>query len=201
MEEFCLSLIPLHEGLGLRTYSPLRESLSLIIPSKYCRKVHTDKIFCFLPLSHPLCFCPSPSLSLLYFYIYIYIYSPPACHPSSDSNSISLSLPPCLCPTQFISVCLGILVSPFSLPSSSSSSSLLFLVFLLFKVLWTSWASHHSRARDWSAVLVLTACPQMLPGFSGIYVPLCPSFSQRFRVHSLDSARTKPKIKKCLSTF
>lgn len=130
MEEFCLSLIPLHEGLGLRTYSPLRESLSLIIPSKSCRKVHTDKIFCFLPLSHPLCFCPSPSLSLLYFYIYIYIYSPPACHPSSDSNSISLSLPPCLCPTQFISVCLGILVSPFSLPSSS-----LLLLFLLLLTL------------------------------------------------------------------
>lgn len=74
-------------------------------------------------------------------------------------------------------------------------------MFLLFKVLWTSWASHHSRARDWSAVLVLTACPQMLPGFSGIYVPLCPSFSQPFRVHSLDSARTKPKIKKMSQYF
>ncbi len=128
----------------------------------------TLSLFLFLP----------PSLSL-YVCVYIYFFSILACHPSSDSDSISSSLPPCLCPPLFISVCLSIPVSlsHFLSPPPRPYS---FLVFLQFKVLWTSWASHHSQTQDGSAMLVLTACPQMLPGFSGIYVQLCPSPSELF---------------------
>lgn len=127
-EEFCLSLIPLHEGLGLRTYSPILESLSLIIPSKSCRKVHRDKIFA-------LCLCHTLSASVSLPPSLCYIYSLPACQPSSDSDSISLSLPPCLCPMLFISVCLSILVS---LSHFLSLPPYAFLCFHHFQVLWVS---------------------------------------------------------------
>lgn len=79
-EAFCLSLILPQEGLGLRTYSPILESLSLIIASKSCRTVHIDQssAFCFF---HTLCFSlPSLPLSVIYC-----IYSLHACHPSPDS--------------------------------------------------------------------------------------------------------------------
>lgn len=149
---------PLHEGLGRRTYSPLLESLSLIIPSKSCCKVHTED-FCFLPLSHSLFLSPSLPLS---------IYSLPACHPSSDSGSIFLSHPSCLCSTLFISVCFGISVSLshfllvllLTLPCVSPVQSTVDMMSLT------------SQAQDGSALLVLTACPQMQPGFRGIYVLL-----------------------------
>lgn len=112
-EEFSLSLIPLHESLGLRVYSPLLESFLLIIPSKSCRQLPTVQIFAFLRLLHA--FTSFLHLSL---FLYIYVYSLSACQPFSDSSL-------CLCPTLFISACLCILVSlSDSLPSSASSSSL-----------------------------------------------------------------------------
>lgn len=181
-EEFCLSLIPLHGGLGLRTYSPLLESLSLIIPSKSCRKVHTGKIFAFC-LSHTL----SVSVSLPPFFpLSVYIYSLLACHPSSDSDSISPSLPPCLCPTLFISVCLCIPVSLSHFLSLSSSA-------LLLCFCSSKYCGHHEPRITvrlkmgvlcW-CLLPVHRCCQASVGFmySSVHLP------QSFLVSSLDFAK------------
>lgn len=99
-EAYCLSLIPLQEGLGLRTYSLLLESLSLIIASKSCCKVHTKKIFAFC-LSHPL--PPVPPFVC-------YLYSILACHPPSDS------VPSRLCPSLIIAACIPLGPSHFLSP-------------------------------------------------------------------------------------
>lgn len=110
-EAYCLSLIPLQEGLGLRTDSLLLESLSLIIASKSCCKVHTKKIFAFC-LSHPL-----PSIPPFV----CYLYSVLACHPPSDS------VPSRRCPSLIVSACIP--VSPSHFLSPPPPSFLLRLVF------------------------------------------------------------------------
>lgn len=170
MEKFRPSVIPLHEGFGLGTYSPLLESLSLIIPSKSSHNVLPATNPCFLPLFY---LCGTYSLSLPLF-VYISVTSSLLC--------LRLFL-------LFISVCLRMLATVAFLLHSLLLRPLSSL--LCLKARRTSRGSHHSRAPErerWPSR------PHMLPSFKGMSEQLLSTLLAAFWLVLISLARTAPEI-------
>lgn len=177
----CRSLIPLQEGLGLRTYSPLLESLLLIIASKSCRKSSRGHI---VWLSQPLCFSLPKSLT----HIYIYIYS--------SLLPVSRPLTPTLflCPSRAVSRRLRTLVSPPHFLFLSSS----FLFFFAPRLSSSKYRGRHEPhiAAIGSRRELCTGALRLSTAAAGLQWDLCTAPSVLLTA-SPHSATSKPKDHLC----